>query len=57
MVDQINESIDVVVRWIDGKLRKDDDEPMIVNISAYKANERPLYQITQKGHMETIVEN
>jgi hypothetical protein len=56
MVDQINESIDVVVRWMDGKPRKgdDDEEPMIVNISAYKANERPLYQITQKGHMETI---
>ena len=35
--------------------RKDDDEePMLVNIAAIKANERPLYQITQKRHIETI---
>ncbi|CAF4059560.1 unnamed protein product, partial [Rotaria sp. Silwood2] len=54
MVDEINQSIDVVVPCIDENKVNDNGENKLMNLSENKINGRPLYQIRRKKYIEII---
>ncbi|CAF2890422.1 unnamed protein product [Rotaria sp. Silwood2] len=54
MVDEINQSIDIVIPWMNDVDENETEDEKIIHIGGYKTNGRPLYLIKRRNDIDFI---